>query len=198
MSRERTKMRRRTGPILLAVLALVTGPTTVADAHPATPGIAIPDPNGTIHGCYQNTPPILSILPIQRRLRVIPATESCLVTLTILGIPILTLPIDNSVDWPATGVLTNLVESGPMALPLMLPAGAGQLGSANLNCPPGRVAIGLAGFSTSAPTAPAALIGTSRSGAPSGNTLTATFANLFPAPATISDLKALCVTLFAP
>jgi len=190
-------MRRRTGPILLAVLALVMGNTTVADAHPATPGIAIPDPTGTIHGCYPNTPLILSILPLQRRLRVIAATGDCLLTLTILGIPILTLAIDNSVDWPATGVLTNLVETTPTALTLTLPAGAGQTSFANLNCPPGKVAIGLAGFSTTAPTAPAALIGTSLGGTPSGNTLTVTFANVFPAAATISDLKALCVTQFA-
>jgi len=185
-------MRKRTGPILLAVLALVMGNTTVAEAHSATPGLAIPDPSGTIHGCYQVIlPPPL----FQRRVRVITATESCLLTLSILGITI-TLPIDNSVDWPATGVLTGLVETSPTALTLTLPAGAGQTGFANLNCPPGKVAIGLAGFSTTAPTAPATLVGTTRSATPS-STLTVTFANLFPAAATISDLKALCVTQFA-
>jgi hypothetical protein len=194
MSRtKRRKTLRRTGPILLAALALVAG-ATVARAHPAAPGTAIPDPNGTIHSCYQG---ILPSPPFARRLRVVTATETCLLTLSIGATPTLTLPIENSVDWPANGVLTQLVEAAPAALPLTLPAGAGQTGSADLNCPPGKVAIGPAEFSTSAPTAPAALVATSRSGTPSGNTLTVTFANLFAAAATISDLKALCVTLFA-
>jgi hypothetical protein len=183
-------MLRRTGLILLAAVALVAD-TPVARAHPAAPGIAIPDPGGTIHSCYQG------ILPIERRLRVVTATEPCLLTLTIGSTPTLTLPIENSVDWPANGVLTQLVEAAPTALPLTLPAGPGQVGSMNLNCPPGKVAIGLAEFSTTTPTAPAALVGTSRSGTPTGNTLTVTFANLFAAAATISDLSALCVTLFA-
>jgi hypothetical protein len=191
-------MRRRTGLILLAVLALVTGNTTVAEAHPATPGVGIPASTGTIHGCFFGSLPLPLPLPLalfQRRLRVIQDTDTCLLTLTLLGIPILTLPIDNSLDWPATGVLTDLVESAPAALSLTLPAGAGQTGSANLNCPPGMVAIGLGAFTTTAPTAPATLIGSSLGGVPS-NTLTVTFANVFPAPATISDLKAICVTQF--
>lgn len=187
---KRTKTVRRTGPVILAALALVAG-ATVAHAHPATPGIAIPDPEGTIHSCYQD------VLPIPRRLRVVTLLEPCLPTLTVGSPPILTLPIENSVDWPANGVLTRLVETPPAALPLALPAGAGETASINLNCPPGKVAIGLAEFSTTAPTAPAALIGTGRSGTPTGNTLTATFANLLGGAATISDLTALCVTLFA-
>ena len=210
MSRtKQTKTRRRTGSILLAALVLVTS-STVAEAHPAAPGIAVPDPAGRIHTCYPNVglpilgslpilgPLISSILPDEGRLRVVTSTEPCLLTVSIGTIPILALPFENGVDWPADGVLTRLVETPPSALPLTLPPGAGQNGSINVNCPPGKVAIGLAEFSTTAPTAPATLVGTSRSGTPTGNTLTATFANLFAAPATISNIKALCVTLFAP
>jgi hypothetical protein len=209
MSRTKhTKTRRRTGSILLAALVLVAG-TTVAEAHPAAPGIAVPDPAGTIHTCYPNVglpilsglpilgPLISSLLPDDGTLRAVTSTEPCLLTLSIGPLPIIALPLENGVDWPANGVLTRLVETPPAALPLTLPAGVGQTGSINLNCPAGKVAIGLAQFSTTAPTAPAALVGTSRSGTPTGNTLTATFANLFAAGATISDIKALCVTLFA-
>lgn len=204
-----TKTRRRTGSILLAALVLVAG-TTPAEAHPAAPGGVTPDSAGTIHTCYPNVGlPILSGLPIlgplisslissllpdEGTLRVVTPTEPCIVTLSIGPLPILPLALESSVDWPANGVLTRLVETPPSALPLTLPPGAGQNGSINVNCPAGKVAIGLAGFSTTAPTAPATLVGTSRS----GSTLTATFANLFAAPATISNIKALCVTLFAP
>jgi hypothetical protein len=203
-----TKTRRRTGSILLAALVLVAN-STVAEAHPATPGIGVPDPAGTIHTCYPNVglpflgglpilgPLISSILPDDGTLRVVTPTEPCLLTLSIGPLPILALPFENGVDWPADGVLTRLVETPPSALSLTLPPGVGQIGSINVNCPAGKVAIGLARFSTTAPTAPAALVGTSRSGTPTGNTLTATFANLFAAAATISNLSALCVTLFA-
>ena len=208
MSRtKQTKARRRTGSIFLAALVLVAS-STAAEAHPASPGAAVPDSAGTIHTCYPSVGlPILSGLPIlgplisslistllpdEGTLRVVTPTEPCIATLSLGPLPI--VAFENSVDWPASGVLTRLVETPPSALPLTLPPGPGQTGSINVTCPTGKVALGLAVFSTTAPTAPATLVGTSRS----GSTLTATFANLFAAPATISNIKALCVTLFAP
>jgi len=211
----RTRTVRRTGTILLAALGLLA-PTTVAEAHPGTAGIAIPDPSGRIHACFRGGLPILppigipllgigpiplptlAVLPLgDATLRAVTPSEPCVLTLTLLGLPLLTLPIENGVDWQASGVLPQMVESPPPALPLMLPAGAGQIGSMTLNCPPGTVAIGVAEFSSTSPTAPAVLVGTTFSGTPPGNTLTVTFANVFATAATISDLSALCVTEFA-
>jgi hypothetical protein len=159
----------------VSVLALV-GTGTVAWGHGA-PAASIPDPaDGRIHACFPNNPP--------RTLRDVAPTQTCASS-------------QSGVDWPAIGVLTRLEETAPPALPLILPGGAGQTGSMNLQCPAGKVAIGLSEFTTTAPTAPAVLVGVSRSGTPTGNVLTVTFANLFATGAEISNLKALCVTLFA-
>lgn len=168
--------RKRAGLIVLTALTLV-GTGAVAWGH-GSPASNIPDPaDGRIHACYPNS-------GSQRTLRVIAPTQTCSAS-------------QSGVDWPANDVLTRLEETSPPALPLTLPAGAGQTGSMNLNCPPDKVALGLSEFSNTAPTAPAALVGLSRSGTPAGNVLTATFANLTANAATISNLRALCVTRFA-
>jgi hypothetical protein len=164
----------RAGIVLLSVLALV-GTGAVAWGH-GTPSASIPDANGTIHACFPSGG--------TRTLRVVAPTQTCAAS-------------QSGVDWAVNGVLTRLEETGPPALPLTLPAGAGQTGSMNLTCPTDKVATGLAAFTTTAPTAPAALVGMSRSGSPAGNVLTVTFANILGAASTISDLKAICVTLFA-
>jgi len=166
---------KRAGIVLLSALTLV-GTGAVAWGHgPGATGI--PDPaDGRIHACFPNSGAHV--------LRVVAPTAACTSS-------------QSGVDWPANGVLTQMEITTPPALPLVLPSGAGQIGSMNLTCPAGKVALGLAGYSTSAPTAPAALVGVSRSGTPNGNILTVTFANLMANAATITDLTALCVTQFA-
>ena len=164
----------RAGVVLLSVLALV-GTGAVAWGHGA-PAASIPDADGTIHACFPTNG--------TRTLRVVAPTQTCAAN-------------QSGVDWAVTGVLTRLEESGPPALPLTLPPGPGQIGSMNLSCPAGKVATGIAAFTTTAPTAPAALVGMSRSGTPHGNVLTVTFANILNAAATVSDLTAICVRLFA-
>jgi hypothetical protein len=173
MTSPKNRTKKRVGLVLLSVLTLA-GTGTWAWAHgPAGP--VAPDPTGTIHACIPNS-------GTQKQVRVIAPTQTCASS-------------QSALDWPATGVLTGLVETGLPALPLALPAGAGATGTANINCPATtQVVIGLASFTTTAPTAPATLVAMSR---PSGgNTLSVTFANLFPAASTISELRALCVTPF--
>lgn len=187
--KKQMKAARRTGPILFATLVLLAGAAD-ARAHPPATGTSMVDANGTIHSCYQDILPIFA-----RRLRVVADTEPCLLTLTIGPIPI-TLPLENGVDWPANGVLTRLVESPPPAVPLTLPAGVGQTGSVNLTCPPDKVAIGLSEFTNTVATAPALMVGIDWIGTPTGNTYKVTFVNMTGTAAKISDLAALCVTLF--
>jgi hypothetical protein len=175
MTSPNKRTKKRAGLIVFSVLALV-GTGTVAWGH-GPPGPTAPDPTGTIHACIPNG-------GTQKTVRVIAPTQTCSSS-------------QSGLDWPATGVLTGMVDSGAPMLPLTLPAGAGSTASATLSCPTGKVAIGLSVFTTTAPMAPAVLVAQSRGGAPAGNTLTVTFANLFAAAATISDLTALCVTQFA-
>jgi len=175
MTSPKKQTKKRGGLILLSVLALV-GTGTVAWGH-GPPGPTAPDPTGTVHACISNS-------GNQKTVRVIAPTQTCASS-------------QSGLDWPATGVLTNMVETGPLAGPLFLPAGAGQTGFVNITCPTDQVAIGLAQFTTTAPTAPAVLVAMSRGGSPVGNTLTVTFANLFAAASQIDNLRALCVTQFA-
>jgi len=175
MTTPKKRTKKRAGLVVLSVLALV-GTGTVAWGH-GPPGPLAPDSTGTIHTCISNS-------GTQRTVRAIAPTQTCASS-------------QSGLDWPATGVLTGLVETGPLAMTLNLPAGAGQTNFVNLTCPADKVAIGLATFTTTAPTAPAVVVATSRGGSPAGNVLTVTFANLFAAAATVDNLRALCVTQFA-
>jgi hypothetical protein len=177
--------RRRTALTLLAVLALLAGGVTASAHSPGPTGVAIPDPaDGRIHSCYQD------ILPIDRTLRLVTSMESCLLTIAVGAIPIVTLPIENGVDWPANGVLTQLTESAPVSVNFT----GNPAGTAVISCAP-KQAIGVT-FSSPAPAAPIVLTGITRGGALAGTELTATFYNFGGGAPTIHP-RALCVTAFA-
>lgn len=174
MTSPTTRTKKRAGLVLLGVLALV-GTGTVAWGH-GTPTSSIPDAAGTIHACFPNSQP--------RTLRVVAPTQTCTSS-------------QGGVDWPAIGVLTQMVESPPpTALPV--PAGGpGQTASINVTCPPGKVAIGISEFTNDIATSPAAFAGMTRIGTPPGSTVSVTFATLTGGAAQVSNVKALCVTLFS-
>ena len=172
--------RRRKALVLLAVMALLDGGVGAWAHSPGPTGIPIPNPaDGRVHSCYQGA------LPIDRVVRVVLPAESCFLGLTIAGIPI----IETGVDWPSTGVLTQVSESPPV--PVTFPA-AVALNFAVISCTP-KQAIGV--LFSSPHTAPVLLAGSTRGGTPTGTELTATFWNL-TATAQSIQARALCVTSF--
>lgn len=177
--------RKRTALILVAVLALSAGSITAWAHSPGPAGVAIPDPaDGRIHSCYQG------ILPFPRTLRVVTATENCLLTIVVPGILTVTLPIENGVDWPANGVLTRLTESAPVSMTIAAFSGSSTVISCGT-----KQAIGVT-YQSPSPAQPVLLAGVSRGGTPAGTELTVTLYNATVAALTVFP-RALCVTAFA-